>query len=167
MYTSGSALARIYGTPKMQKFSPSDTFPKHCRIVSSIGTFDNDLTCSLCDLLSPVVLDDYSCKDIFSFVSQINSAHLSGKYFVSSDITSRVNNIPLQETIDLAINLICNHNQNLNITKKELKILFLIATSQSHFLFNGKLYDQIERVAMGSPMAPVLANIFMGFSKSK
>ena len=47
-------LVRIYGTPKMQKFSPSDTFPKLCPIVSSIGTFNYDLAHLLCDLLSPV-----------------------------------------------------------------------------------------------------------------
>ena len=29
-------------------------------------------------------------------------------------------NIPLRETIDIAINLIFNHNPNLNITRKEL-----------------------------------------------
>ena len=76
-------------------------------------------------------------------------------------------NILLQETIDIAINLVFNHNPNLNITKKELKKLFLFATSQSHFLFNDKFYNQIDEVAMGSPLAPVLANIFMGFYESK
>ena len=58
-------------------------------------------------------------------------------------------------------------NPNLNSIKKELKKLFLFATSQTHFLFNGKLYSQIDGVAMGSPLAPVLANIFMGFYESK
>ena len=29
LYPSGSAPARIYGTPKMHKFSSSDSFPKH------------------------------------------------------------------------------------------------------------------------------------------
>ena len=29
------------------------------------------------------------------------------------------------------------------------------------------IYNQIAEVAMGSPLAPVLANIFMGFHKSK
>ena len=33
---------------------------------------------------------------------------------------------------------------------------------QTHFLFNGSSYDQIDGVAMGSPLAPVLANLFMG-----
>ena len=35
------------------------------------------------------------------------------------------------------------------------------------FIFNSKFYNQINGVAMGSPLAPVLAKIFMGFNKSK
>ena len=111
-------------------------------------------------LLTPVVLDDYSCKATFSFVSQIKNANLSGKFLISYDVTSLFTNIPLQETIDIAINLIFNHNPNLNITEKGL---FLFATSQTPFLFNGKVYNQIDGVAIGSPLASVLANIFMGF----
>ena len=119
------------------------------------------------DLLSPVVLDDYSCKDTFSFVSQIKKANLSGKFLVSCNVTSLFTNILFQETIDITINLIFNHNPNLNIIKKELKKLFFFATSQTHFLFNGKFYNQIDGVTMGSPLAPILANIFMDFWKSK
>ena len=66
-------------------------------------------------------------------------------------------NIPLQETIDIAINLIFNHNPNLNINKKELKKLLLFAASQTHFTFNNKFYNQIDGVAIGSPLAPALA----------
>ena len=28
-------------------------------------------------------------------------------------------------------------------------------------MFNGKMYDQVDGVAMGSPLGPVFANIFM------
>ena len=164
LYPSGPAPARIYGTPKMHKFSSSDTFPKLHLIVSSIGTFNYDLACFLSDLLSPVVPNDYFCKDIFSFVSQIKNANLSGKFLGSYDVTSLSTNITPQETIDIAINLIFNHNLNLNITKMELKKLFHFATSQTH-LFIGKFCNQIDGVAMGSPLAPALANIFMGFCK--
>ena len=132
-----------------------------------LGTFNYNLARFLCDLLSPLVPNDYSCKDTFSFVSQIKNANLSKKFLVSYDITSLFTNIPLQETIDIAINLIFNHNPNLNITKKELKKLFLFAASQTHFIFNSKFYNQIDGVAMGSPLAPVFANIFMGFYESK
>ena len=82
-------------------------------------------------------------------------------------MTNLFTNIQLQETIGIAINLFFNHNRNLNITRKELKKLFLFATSQTHFIFNSNFYNQIDGVAMGSPLAPVLANIFMGFHKSK
>ena len=106
-------------------------------------------------------------KILFSFFSQIKNANLSKKLLVSYDVTSLFTNIPLQEAIDIAINLIFNHNPNLNITRKEIKKLFLSATSQTHFIFNSKFYNQINGVAMGSPLAPVLANIFMVFHESK
>ena len=102
MYPSGSAPARIYGTPKMGKFSSSDSFPKIRPIVSSKGTFNYNLARFLCDLLSPLLSNDYSCKDIFSFVSQVKDANLSRKVLVSYDVTSLLTNIPLQETIAIA-----------------------------------------------------------------
>ena len=74
---SGSAPARIYVTPKMHKFSFSDSFSKLRPIVLSIGTFNYNLAPFLCDLLSSLVPNDYSCKGTFSFVSQIKNANLS------------------------------------------------------------------------------------------
>ena len=41
------------------------------------------------------------------------------------------------------------------------------ATSKTHFIFSSKFYNQIDGVAMGSPLAPVLAKIFMDFHESK
>ena len=39
--------------------------------------------------------------------------------------------------------------------------LLEFATKKSHFIFDGQYYDQIDGVAMWSPLGPVLANIFM------
>ena len=167
MYPSGSAPARIYGTPKMQKFSSSDSFSKRRPIVSSVGIFNYNFARFLSDLLLPLVRNDYSCKDTFSFVFQIKNTNLSKKFLLSYDVTSLFTNISLQETIDIAINLIVNHNPNLSITRKELKKPFLFAASQTHFIFNSKFYNQIDGVATGSPLAPVLANIFMSFNEFK
>ena len=69
LYPSGSAPARIYGTPKMHKFFSSDSFPKLRPIVSSIGTFNYNLARFLCDLLLPLVPNDYSCKYTFILFS--------------------------------------------------------------------------------------------------
>ena len=153
--------SRIYPTPKKHRFCVYDSLPKLCMIVSSIGTIKYNLAHWLCNLLSLLVADDYSCKDTFSLVSQIKNANLSSKFLVFYFAIGVFTNIPLQEANDIAINLSFNHNPNLNIFKKELKKIFLFAISQTHFHFNFKI---------GSPwvlpLAPVLANIFKGFLES-
>ena len=156
LYPSGSAHAHIYGTPKRHKFSSSDLFPKPCPIVSSKGSFNYNLSRFLCDLLSALFMITLAKKLFLLFLNLKISCFL--RLFV---------NVSLQETIDIGINPIFNPNPNLNITKKEFKKLFLFATSQTHFLFTNKFYNQIDGVAMGSPLAPVLANIFMAFYESK
>ena len=97
----------------------------------------------------------YANKDTFSFVSQIKNANLSKKFLISYDVSSLFINLPLQETIDIAINLISNHIPNLNITRKELKKILFFTTSQTCFIFNRKFSNQIDGVAMGSPLARV------------
>ena len=81
---------------------------------------------------------------------------------VSFDVVSLFTNIPLQECIDLAVSYITDGSSDLKLSKSDLIQLLSIATAQTHFLFNGKVYDQIDSVAMGSPLAPVLANLFLG-----
>ena len=55
-------------------------------------------------------------------------------------------------------------NPDTKLSDTELRDLFSVATAQTHFLFNGSFYDQIDGVAMPPPppLAPVLANLFMG-----
>ena len=60
-------------------------------------------------------------KIIFLFFSQIKNTNLSKTFLVSSDVTSLFTNIPLQETIDIATNLIFNHNPNLKSLETKLK----------------------------------------------
>ena len=52
-------------------------------------------------------------------------------------------------------------------SKTILKKLFQFATVGTHFMFKGKLYDQVDGVAMGSPLRPVLANLFMRYHGQK
>ena len=59
-------------------------------------------------------------------------------------------------------NLILLYITNLNITKKEFKRLSFFTKSQTYFSFNGKFSNQIDGVVIGSPLDPVIANIFMG-----
>ena len=47
------------------------------------------------------------------------------------------------------------------LSRKDLHELLKIATTESSFIVDNKLYKQIDGVAMGSPLDPTLANAFL------
>ena len=61
--------------------------------------------------------------------------------------------------------MIFGKRPEIRITRKQPTKLFEFATSGTHLLFNGNYYDQIDGVAMGSPLGPVLAKVFMGYQE--
>ena len=53
-------------------------------------------------------------------------------------------------------------NFRLKITKTDCRIQQLeVATKNQLFQFDDKLYEQVDGVAMGSPMGPVMAYAFL------
>ena len=88
---------------------------------------------------------------------------MTDKFLILFDVTSLFTNIPLFEANDIALNLMFENSPDIKFTKRELRKLFRIATSETHFTFNGSIFDQIDGVAMGFPLGPVLADLFMGF----
>ena len=167
IYPSGSQPSRLYGTPKLHKIKSNSEVSSFRPIVSSIGSFNYNLSRFLCDMLTPFILTDYCTQDSFSFVKEVQEVSASDYFMVSYDVCSLFTNMPLNETIDLAVDITFDNNQSMNITKPQLKKLFVFATSQTHFLFNNEVYLQTDVVAMGSPLGPALANLFMGYHENK
>ena len=60
-----------------------------------------------------------------------------------------------------------NATYDLNLTKMDLVDLLSVATKGQLFQFNGTLYEQTDGVAMGSPLGPLLANVFMSHIEAK
>ena len=48
-----------------------------------------------------------------------------------------------------------------NFNKENFSNLLLLAVSNSYFLFNACQYKQLDGLAMGNPLAPALANVFL------
>ena len=71
-------------------------------------------------------------------------------------------NVPLEETIEIILKRIyINKDITTDIPKQEMKELLIYGTKNVHFTFNNETYIQVDGVAMGSPLGPVLANLFM------
>ena len=47
------------------------------------------------------------------------------------------------------------------LTKNEMKNLLILCTRNIHFTFNNEIYIQNDGEALGSPLGPILAGIFM------
>ena len=113
------------------------------------------------DILKPLTVNDFSVKDSFSFVNEILSIK-SAPYMCSFDVVSLFTNIPLDQTINICIRKLFECNDTVcNLSREQLRELLMFATKQNHFTFNGKYYDQVNGVAMGSPLGPIFTNIYM------
>ena len=78
------------------------------------------------------------------------------------DVESLFTNISLKEIINNCVSDL--HNKNLyngKLNKSDLFKLLETATSEASFIFDFLLYKQIDGVAMGSPLGPTLANVFL------
>ena len=83
-------------------------------------------------------------------------------------VASLFTNIPFQEAINICTNLLYNNEDVIDcINKSEFKNLLSLATQESHFIFNDVLYKQKDGVAMGSPLGPTMANVFLSFYEIK
>ena len=162
VYPVGSVPARLYGLPKMHKLRPSDKIPPFRPILSSIGAYNYNLAKYLNSLLSPCIPTEFACRDTFTFVNDIQKSKFHNSFLVSYDVESLFTNVPVKETTEIALNLIFDHHSDLKMSKPQLRKLFSFATSQTHFMFDGQYYDQIDGLSMGSPLGPTMANLFMG-----
>ena len=81
---------------------------------------------------------------------------------VSFDVSNLFTNVPLEFTIDLVLKKVYNKKMvKTKLKRNELRELLMMCTKELHFVFNGKTYKQKDRVCLGSPLVPLLANVFM------
>ena len=69
----------------------------------------------------------------------------------SFDVVSLYTKIPINEVVEVIK----------KVSDPKTAHLVEICLSSTYFCFQGEIYEQIEGVAMGSPLLPIVANLFM------
>ena len=136
-------------------------------MVRSGGVVSNLLIITLHRMVKKVTSIEFSCSDIFCFLEDLHKHNIKDKFTVSFDICSLFTNISLHETIDLAVDHIMENDPTLKVRRKELWELFDFTTSKPNFIFQNVIYGQVDGISMGSPLAPTVANLFVGYNEQK
>ena len=163
----GSQRPRMYGLPKVHK-AGNPLRP----IISMTNSPQHRLAKWLVTILKPVY-DEYSTyclPDSFTFADEIQQLDInpSKTFLCSFDIRSLFTNVPLDETIDICTNYLYGGKvPRPKLPRIEFVKLMKTATSKVEFSFNNSMYKQTDGVAMGSPLGPILANIFVGYNEKE
>ena len=72
-------------------------------------------------------------------------------------------NVPTLETINIILNKLFPNPLSMfhGFSKDNFRKMLELSVIDTHFIFDGKVYKQIDGMAMGSPLGPTFANIFM------
>ena len=84
----------------------------------------------------------------------------------SVDIVNMYTNIPIYELIETIYSIVKLNPQHLkstiyNLTPETVKVLLKIVLFTNHFTFNGNIIKQINGIAMGTPCACTITDIFI------
>ena len=164
MYSSGSSAGVLYGLPKVHK----PNIPLR-PILSACNTSNFNLAKYLVPKLAHLTTNSYTVKNSYTFAKEIVTNNDINNIMCSLDVESLFTNIPLDEVIDICIKQLFPEPSAKfhNFSKNQFRNLLKLSVKNTYFFFNGKLYEQIDGVAMGSPLGPTLANIFLCYHENK
>ena len=151
----------FHGLPKLHKNKPLDQIPFRPIIAGRPHQLQARVSTVLSTKLIPV-LDEYPTvlKNSFELIEDLEGRLCIDHSFVSLDFESLYTSIPLLDLYSTIRN--CTTSNLLNYRFKESTISILkFIFSHNYFEFAEKYYLQTDGIAMGTNVAPILANLYL------
>ena len=161
MYPMGAGSPKFYGLPKIHK-KETPLRP----IVSSTGTVSYNAAKELANILKPLVgWTPHHLKNTKDFIEQIKDVKLlPDETIISYDIKALFTSVPIQPVINIIKSKLENDKDlklRTSMSIHHITSLLEYCLKGTYFVFRGQYYEQLEGAAMGSPLSPIIANLYM------
>ena len=138
-------------------------------IISQIPSPTYHLAKTLNALISPYIPTTHSIRSAEDLVDILKTNRPKG-VLASLDVTSLFTNVPVERTITIILDYVYGSNDAAapKLPRKILEALLRACTLEVPFRCpSGKMYYQVDGVAMGSPLGVLFANAFMCHVENK
>jgi hypothetical protein len=166
LYPTAENVPRLYCTPKIHK--PNTPLRPIVDYTSTIGYCTSRW---LADILGGLVgKTQHHVKNSKHLADELTEVVIEEDEILNShDVVSLFTNTPIDQVLDIVNNRLKNENvlkvynkeTGFNLTSKDVVKLLEFILTTTYFTFRGKIYRQLFGTAMGSPVSPIAANIFM------
>lgn len=158
-------VPKLYGLPKIHKGADFPIRP----VVSYIGSHTHKLAKFLDRRLKDLLGNscEYTINNTTEFINKIKNLSLPPEYkMVSFDVTNLFTSVPVKDCLNIIKNKLINSNAS---DEEVIAIVDLLecCLKQDFFQFDNVIYKQEDGLAMGNPLSPWLADIFMNDLESK
>ena len=161
LYPTSAVPPKFYGLPKIHR-----TGTPLRPIVSSRQSITYRVAKELAYIIKPLVgQSPHHLKNTQHFIQQLQGKKLeSGEVITSFDVEALFTSVPVQPAIQIVKQRLQQDNtlpQRTSMSIPQITSLLEFCLTHTYFLFQGKYYEQVQGAAMGSPISPLIANIFM------
>ena len=161
MYPTGAVAPKFYGLPKIHK----GDIPLR-PIVSSRGSISYEVAKELARILRPLIgKSPHHIKNTGDFVQQVRGITLKPTECITSyDVSALFTSVPIEPAITIIRKkLELDPGLHTRTTMKVEQIISLLefCLKTTYFQFQGRYYEQLHGAAMGSPISPIVANLYM------